>query len=165
MSPVRPCEIPPGSLLASYRDAGAYADCYAADVEFFVSHAAFVEAFYTTPVFKLERLILAAFASRPSTDAEAAQMAKGESDRFAAWTVEGRAPDQVLLRDLTGRTRSWLMTAPAGSGTQLYFGSAVVPRRDSKTGEPRMGAVFTGLLGFHRIYSRVLLSAARSRLA
>src|SRR5262245_22419080 len=112
MSGVRACALPPGALLQSYRASGAYADCYAADVPFQASHAAFVEAFYTTAAFRPERLLLAWFASRPSTDAQAAQLGRGEIEKFAAWKVEARAPDQLLLRDFTGRTRSWLMVAP-----------------------------------------------------
>jgi hypothetical protein len=49
-------------------------------------------------------------------------------------------------------------------GTSLYFGSAVVPVRSPKTGRTRLGPVFSALLGFHKLYSRVLLRAARRRL-
>jgi len=112
--------------------------------------------------------MLAWFVARPSTDLQARQLAEGSTDSFAAWRVEGRAPDQVLLADFMGRTRSWLMVAPApggaGAGTRLYFGSAVVPRRHTGHGRPRMGFAFHALLGFHKLYSRLLLQAARSRL-
>jgi hypothetical protein len=53
----------------------------------------------------------------------------------------------------------------AGSGTRLYFGSAVVPVVDAKSGQPTLGFAFRALLGFHKLYSRVLLRAARARLA
>ena len=59
------------------------------------------------------------------------------------------------------------MTAPApddGAATRLYFGSAVVPIRDHATGESKMGFAFEALIGFHTLYSRVLLNAARARL-
>jgi hypothetical protein len=161
---VRPCELPAEALLQRYRAAGAYADCYCVDVPHAVSHADYVQAFYTTAVFKLERLILRGFAARPSTDAQARSLARGETDAFAAWSVEGRAPDQLLLCDFMRRTRSWLMVAPLPAGTRLYFGSAVVPLRDRRSGAPRLGFGFTALLGFHRVYSRVLLAAARARL-
>lgn len=162
---VRPCELPAEALLQRYRASGAYADCYSIDVAHAVSNPEYVQAFYTSAVFKLERLILRWFAARPSTDAQAASLARGETDVFAAWSVEGRAPNQLLLCDFTRRTRSWLMVAPLPSGTRLYFGSAVVPLHDRHGGAPRLGLGFTALLGFHRLYSRVLLSAARSRLA
>lgn len=169
MSVIRPCALPTESLLNRYSGSGAYADCYVAEIAKPVSHAEFVEAFYTSAVFKLERLILRLLVSRPSTDAQARQLAHGELSSFAAWFVEGRAPNQLLLCDLAGRTRSWLMVAAPGSGssehTQLFFGSAVVPVRNSTTGQASMGFVFRALLGFHKLYSRVLLAAARSRLS
>jgi len=169
MTAIRRCELPEGALLIRYSGSGGYADCYAAEVAQTVSHAEFVEAFYTSAVFKLERFVLGLLASRPSTDAQAKQLAQGEVSSFAAWSVEGRAPNQLLLCDYAGRTRSWLMVCPAGSGeaasTQLFFGSAVVPVRSKVTGRGNLGWVFRALLGFHKLYSRVLLGAARSRLS
>ena len=50
-------------------------------------------------------------------------------------------------------------------GTRLYFGSAVVPVMNAATGKSEMGFVFKALLGFHKLYSRALLSAAAARLA
>ena len=163
---VRPCPIPANALLDRYRQDGSYADCYCTDISGDLSHERYVQAFYTTSVFKLERLILKFAVSRPSTDAQAAQLAQGKADSFAAWSVEARSDNQLLLCDLHGRTRSWLMTAPLenGASTRLYFGSAVVPARNEHSGETRLGPMFSGLLGFHRLYSKILLSAARSRL-
>lgn len=164
MTAVVACPLPADALLRRAADAGAYTDCYAVDMPQAVSHAEYVEAFYTTWVFKLERLILRLLVSRPSTDAEARQLARGERDEFAAWSVEACAPDQLLLADFVGRTKSWLMVAPCPGGTRLYFGSAVVPVRNRKTGASSLGIVHSALLGFHKLYSRVLLRAARSRL-
>jgi hypothetical protein len=169
MTMIRSCPLPSDALLNRYLASGAYADCYVTEVARRVSHAEFVEAFYTTAVFKLERWVLRVFVSRPSTDAQAGQLARGELGSFAAWSVEGRAPNQLLLSDLSGRTRSWLMVAVAENsdfvGTWLYFGSAVVPVRSLKTGRTGLGPVFTALLGFHKLYSRVLLLAAGHRLS
>ena len=158
-------DLPQDALLRKYRDMGAYTDCYATDIATRVSYAEYVEAFYTTWVFKLERLLLKWLVARPSTDDEARRLSRGELDGFAAWTVEGRAPDQLLLADFMGRTKSWLMVAPLDTTrTRLYFGSAVVPV-GGKAGRPRLGFNFSALLGFHKLYSRVLLAAAKSRLA
>lgn len=72
--------------------------------------------------------------------------------------------------DFQGRTRSWLMVAPAEGGsagsTRLYFGSAVVPARAPRAGTetPDLGWTFRLLLGFHKLYSRALLFSAKSRL-
>jgi hypothetical protein len=164
---VRACELPEEALLRRYLVAGGYADCYVAEVAGRVEHAAYVEAFYTSSVFKVERWLLARLIARPSTDAEARELARGQRETFAAWKVEARAPGQVLLAALGERTRSWLMcVAPGGVGTTwLFFGSAVVPRVDRRTGERRLGRTYRALLGFHKLYSRVLLGAAVRRLA
>jgi hypothetical protein len=102
----------------------------------------------------------------PSTDAEARELALGKRDSFAAWRVEARDKDQLLLT--AGRTRSWLMVAPVTdqghATTRLYFGSAVVPRKNARTGQIGLGRAYRSLLGFHKLYSRALLSAARSKL-
>lgn len=166
MTAILACGLPAGALLRRVADAGAYTDCYSVEIPQAVSHAEYVEVFYTTWVFKLERLILRLLVSRPSTDAEVRQLALGEREDFAAWSVEARAPDQLLLADFVGRTKSWLVVARGeGPGdTRLYFGSAVVPVRDRKTGGSGLGTVHSALLGFHKLYSRVLLRAARSRL-
>ena len=136
-----------------------------------MSHAEFVEAFYTGRLFKLERLLLRVFLSKPSTDLQTRQLAAGELNEFAAWTVEARAENQLLLRAIDGRTRSWLMVSAAAEevpgGTRLYFGSALLPARNAatgKAGEPQLGFVFKALLGFHNLYSRALLRAAAARL-
>lgn len=159
--------LPAAALLARYTsDTGAYTDCYSTTVPGVVTHERFVRAFYTGFVFRIERLLLSAFAKRPSTDTDVDELAAGARDQFAAWDVEARAPDQVLLRDFTGRTRSWLMVEPTWDcrGTTLYFGSAVVPKVDAASGERRLGRRFELLLGFHKLYSRVLLRAARARV-
>lgn len=162
-----PAPLPPQALLARYQRDGGYADCYGLDLPQPVSHEAFVAAFYTTRLFKLERLLLRWLMRRPSTDLDAQALAAGRSETFAAWTVEARAPDQLLLCDVHGRTRSWLMVAPAAApgSTRLYFGSAVVPLVRRATRRPRMGLLFHALLGFHRLYSRALLVAAARGLA
>jgi hypothetical protein len=60
------------------------------------------------------------------------------------------------------------MIGPAGDGgaacTRLYFGTAVMPVHDKGSGQARMGFAFKSLLAFHKLYSRALLCAARSRL-
>lgn len=164
MSNTTACELPPSALLQHCRQQGAYVDCYTTVVKGPVSQAEFVQAFYTTPLFTLERLILRWALARPSTDAQARQLALGTTNAFAAWTVEARAVDQLLLADLSGRTKSWLMTAPDAGGTRLYFGSAVMPRKGAMAGRERYGGVFHALLGFHKLYSRLLLRAAAARL-
>ena len=168
MPKVHPCPLPAEALLAKYAKAGAYTDCYTTQIARSVSHAEFVETFYTGRLFKLERGLLALFLAKPSTDSQARQLAAGEVDDFAAWRVEGRTANQLLLCAVGDRTRSWLMVAwqePPAAATQLYFGSAVVPVTNRATTQSSMGLLFKALLGFHKLYSRALLGSAASRLA
>lgn len=168
MPAIHASDLPADALLGQYRQGGAFTDCYVIEVDRSVSQAAYVEAFYTSAVFKVERQLLAWFVSKPASDHKARLLANGQLDAFSAWTVEGRTDRQLLLCDFQGRTRSWLMSAPAdvngSTGTRLYFGSAVVPVVDRRTGQASMGFVFRALLGFHKLYSRVLLRAAVTRM-
>ena len=167
MPAVKARPLPENALLRTYIERGAYTDCYAIEIENAVDLGDFIFAFYTTWLFKLERLILQRFFRRPSSDDDAARLARAETESFAAWNLEQRADDQILLSDFHGRTRSWLMIhgidgKPAR--TRLYFGSAIVPVDCGGEGEPRLGLGFDLLLGFHKLYSRLLLRAARARL-
>lgn len=165
MPVVEKCELPSRSLLTRYADAGAYTDCYTAVILAQASQAQYVAAFYTTALFRLERILLGWLISRPSTDRQALELASGEADTFAAWEVEAREDDQLLLSDLRGRTRSWLMSeASDPDSTRLYFGSAVLPKPSTR-GERPMSLAFRVLLPFHKLYSWALLASARHRLA
>jgi len=168
MFSIEKCKAPANALLAKYSTDGTYMDCYATEIPGRISFREFVFAFYTTLLFKLEQLILKWMVSKPSTDAQARQLADGLNDSFAAWHVEGRSENEILMCDFRGRTRSWLMVAPvstvSGTRTRLYFGSAVVPIRNSKTGELSLGFGFQALLGFHKVYSMLLLYSAKSRI-
>ncbi len=168
MFSIESCPLPEDALLDKYVRSGAYTDCYRTEVCGHVTHAQFVGAFYTTLIFRLERIILKLALSKPSSDAQARQLANGTIDRFAAWHVENRCENQLLMSDFQGRTRSWFMVRHAGSEnnrkTRLYFGSAVISVQNEKTGSGSIGSGFRALLGFHKIYSEILLYSARSRL-
>lgn len=168
MNAVQLGEPPPEALLNQYKEQGVYTDCYCVDVPRAVSQAEFVETFYTTKLFKVERFILSSLVSKPSADQQARQLAAGDTQSFAAWSVEGRSANQLLLRDFLGRTRSWLMSVADEGGnpgsTRLYFGSAFLPKVDRSSGRTTYGVEFHALKGFHRLYSRALLRSAQSRL-
>lgn len=161
--------LPETALLGKYAaQEGCFTDCYITDVTGDVSLARLVEAFYTTALFKAERLILKAALSLPSTDEEARQLAVGEMETFSAWIVEARTEDQLLVADRKGRTRSWLMVGPApgeASKTRLYFGSAVLPVQNEETSDREMSAGFKALSGFHKFYAQALLAAAARRVS
>lgn len=168
MISVQKCSIPANTLLEKYATNGGYSDCYSTEIPVQVSLSEFISAFYTTSLFKLERSILAWTVSKPSTDQQARQLSEGEIQTFAAWHVENQNENELLMCDFPGRTRSWLMVIPIStvkdSRTKLYFGSAVVPIRNRKTGKSELGWVYRSLLGFHRIYSRLLLYFAARKL-
>jgi hypothetical protein len=131
-----------------------------------VSLSDFVYAFYTSPVFRIERAILRILAGAPSADAEARAVADGSGSSFAIWLVGERTPTQLLMCDRFEKTRSWFQVVPLeGGGTVLRFGSAVATSRDRQTGALSVGRGFRWLMGFHVLYSRILLNAARRGLA
>lgn len=175
MSRVTASPLPMDALLNRYNKLSwgnpgePYTDSFAIRTDRPVDISQFVFAFYTTKLFKLERVILKYLVAKPSTDAQAELLANGAIESFAAWSVEARSYDQLLMCDFRGRTRSWFMVEPnradtGHSSTLLRFGSAVVPIKDAKTGLMGLGPGFNVLLGVHRLYSRALLSAASRRL-
>jgi hypothetical protein len=168
MLSIKKCAVPANTLLESYLKNGAYADCYSTEISRPVSFPEFIHAFYTSSLFKLERSILTWTVSKPSTDEQARQLAEGASTTFAAWQVENRNEHELLMCDLHGRTRSWFMLIPMNADgdfrTRLFFGSAVVPVQNQRTGKSSLGFIFNALLGFHKIYSALLLYSARSNI-
>ena len=174
MPSIKQVAVPADALLCTFRGGRhpqlwhAYRDCFTVSIDGAVTLAQFVMAFYTTPLFRVERWLLGLLARGASTDAEAAAVAAGTGERFAVWSVGARSDSELLMCDRYERTRSWFRIVPGNSGgrlqTVLYFGSAVAARR-APTGALRMGAGFGALLAFHRLYSRLLLAAAWRRLA
>jgi hypothetical protein len=166
MLSIEKCPAPANTLLSKYSMSGAYTDCYWTGVPGRVSFSEFIFAFYTTPLFKLERFILKLFVTKPSTDIQARQLAEASCETFAAWHVEARSEKEILMCDFRGRTRSWLMLVPADKAgrTQLYFGSAVIPKQNARTGKLSHGFGYQALLGFHQIYSVLLLYSAKLRM-
>ncbi|MEP1587662.1 MAG: hypothetical protein ABJR46_17605 [Tateyamaria sp.] len=158
---IKETSAPSGSLIAAYaaRD-GYYTDCFETPCEQGVTLPDFMNAFYTQFLFRAERVVLRFAARAPSTDSEVAALAAGTSTRLAIWQVEERRADQVLLREKSGRTASWLQVDDG----LLRFGSVVVPVA-GRGGKPTLGPVFDSLMGVHKVYSRALLSGAARRLA
>jgi hypothetical protein len=160
--------VPDDALLNTYRGGvrperwGKYGDCFSVTVDRVVSLADFVLAFYTSPVFRIERLILRALMGTPSSDSEARALADGSAASFAVWYVGERTATQLLMCDRYERTRSWFrVVALSGGSTLLQFGSAVAAARGDRAGDKALGGAFRPLLGFHVLYSQVLLHAAK----
>lgn len=153
--------VPDNSFLGRYAAEGAFTDCYAVSVTIEVGLAEFIYAFYTTPIFKVERWLLAKALGIKATDQEARRLATAEATHFSAWRVERRSDIEILMD--AGQTRSWLSVRPdaqAVKSTTLLFGSAVVPMRPNG----KLGWAFHTLLGFHRLYSKLLLRSAARRV-
>jgi hypothetical protein len=157
MPGVRRIPLPEHALLQSRRAAGAFTDCYALRIDHPVTLADYIAAFFTTPVFRLERWIIARVLGHASNDAQAHALADGSSDRFVVWVTEARDSEQILLG--VGRTATWLMIEPAPGATLLYLGSAIEQR-----GATRRTWRHRALLRCHDLYSRVLLRATARRL-
>ncbi|MEO9819205.1 MAG: hypothetical protein ABJ370_05130 [Paracoccaceae bacterium] len=157
------CPVPENRLISPFRAAEAHhTDAFCLEFAGQVDLADFINAFYTSWLFKLERLVLRVFAKAPTSDAQAQALASGDLDTFAVWRVEGREPTEILLGERSGRTKSWLAIEPAGEVTRLWFGSIVVPVH--RKGKLTLGPVFDSLLGAHKVYSRSLLMAAAAQL-
>lgn len=146
----------------SWRESG---DCFAVTVDRVVSLEEFVFAFYASPVFRIERLILGVLAGAPSTDAQARGLAEGSVTSFAVWRVGERTATQLLMCDRYERTRSLFRVLPLNEGcTILQFGSAVASRSNPRSATRGRGSLFRLLMKFHVVYSQVLLSAAKRGL-
>jgi hypothetical protein len=160
--------VPDDSLLRTYRGGArpdcwrGSGDCFAVSVDRVVSLAEFVFAFYTSPIFRIERLLLGIFAGAPSTDTEARLLAEGSGMSFAIWRVGERTATQLLMCDRYERTRSWFRVVPLKDGkTLLQFGSAVASRSGDRPGSRMRVSPFYLLLKVHVVYSQLLLHAAK----
>ena len=162
--------LPIDALLNIYNLNGCHTDCYTTEIKLEISFEEFIKAFYCTPLFRLERFILKWAVAKPSTDNQIDELLDFKSNEFAAWTVEKRVDNQLLMCDFQKRTRSWFKISSQSnnktSSTRLYFGSAVVPKynNDSKSSKSTLGFLFTALLGFHKLYSILLLFSAKQKL-
>ena len=151
----RAVAVPRDALLQRHVGPGAYTDCFEAMSPFEVDLEAFIGAFYTTWLFRLERVVLSLVLRRWIRDREVAALAEG-GDAFAVWRVEARGAHQILLRETSGLTRSYLaVSAKEGGVTRLLFGSAVVGPQ---------GRVLRAMIPAHRLYSKALLRLAERKL-
>ena len=157
----RACAVPRDALLSAYVGrAGTYVDCFEVMLPGEAKLNDFVLAFYTTWLFRIERAVLTIGVRRWISDRDVRALADGTAQEFAVWEVESRAECQLLLRDHSGRTRSYLAVASKDGGvTRLLFGSAVV---SSPGGD--MGPMLRALLPLHRLYAKALLRLAERKM-
>lgn len=150
-------EIPENGALMSYAlRPGCYTDCYFVDVPGQVVLSDFISTFFNTPLFRVERFILAVVASQPTTIEDVKNISEGKSDRFAVWKVESRDDFQLMMSVGDGPIRSWWMVSPGLNNNEysrIYFGSAVLSTTVDSAGAPKIGAFFRIFLGFHKAYA------------
>ena len=159
---VKDAALPAGALLQEFADRGEYTDCFVARVSRNITFPTYIESFYTTTLFKTERMILKWLISRPSTDEEAKSLSRNETHAFAAWKEHSRSDNQLVMMDFRQQTCSWFMLERDESGSLLYFGSAVMRNHETSSGK-EMRWTYRCLMGLHRLYSRLLLQAAVRR--
>lgn len=157
----REIAVPGDSLLHRYAaNPEDFTDCFEVMHPLAVDFETYVAAFYTTWLFRMERFGLSIALRRRIRDADAVALAGGRVDRFAVWEVEDRTEGQLLLRDTSGHTRSYLaLVAKEGGVTRLIFGSAVVAGPDGT-----LPVLARALMPFHRLYSKLLLRTAERKL-
>ena len=156
----RACDVPQDALLQAYVGQGAtYTDCFEVMSPHAVILPDLIEAFYTTWLFRLERLVLTVAMRRRISDAEVRALAQGASE-FAVWRVEGRDDAQIMLRDRAGHTGSYLaVSGKEGGVTRLLFGSVVL----APPGQP-LGRMVRLLIPLHRLYAKSLIRLAERKL-
>jgi len=157
MFTAKPITLPPDAALNTYAAREAtHTDCFFIDVPGFLTLQTYIELFFDTWLFRLERHILTLAGFGPAGLPQIQALANGQSEIFAAWMVETRKPNQILMKVGNGHIRTWLQCDLMETGSRLYFGSAVLP--NPKTLRPnRLTAALTPL---HLIYAKALLGAA-----
>jgi hypothetical protein len=155
--------LPDHALHKPYQDAGGYADIFHARLSKPATLSELLTAFYTCPVFKIERMILRIILGKGSTDDQARALAKGERTQFAAWDVAQRNETQMLMRDYKGMTLSWFMIEEDDPHI-IYFGTAIVAAKGASPKSPKIPLLFSSTLWFHKAYSRALLWSTQRQL-
>ncbi|KAA0175468.1 hypothetical protein FNF27_03168 [Cafeteria roenbergensis] len=139
-------------------------DCFRLDVPGHVPIERFVHAFFTSWLFKLERLVLPV----ATTDSLAKDFAYSRVNEFAIWTAKERTDSELLATwaeehsPATGATWMRVVHGKDDDGkpkTCLEFGSAIA------TGDmPYQKAVMAVAMPLHLAYSGLLLGAAAGNI-
>jgi hypothetical protein len=159
---------PEGAFIRQYTTTlGGYSDCYYIDIQQDVSLSDYILTFFSTPIFRMERLLLNLVPSGRSNEQCVLDLAAGTGNKMAGWKTENRDDNQLLLAVGDGPIRTWLMVqgSPSSKTTRLYFGSAALPTSMTKEGHPKLAIVFRLFAGLHIFYSRLLLWWAARDLA
>lgn len=163
MFSVTQCPLPQDTMLHRYEHGpGHHTDCFETEVAQGVSLADYIEAFFNSPILRLERKLLGLAVAKSNYN-DVLALAQGQSDRIAGWQTEDRDDHEILLTVMGGGIRTWLKVIPQEDNSRLLFGSAVVPPDDG-SGAPKMAWWVNALMGFHKLYSHIVLGAAKWQL-
>ncbi len=166
MTHVEKTAIPLDSFMSAYKQIdGCSADAFRGYLEFPVTLEALITAFFGSPIFTLERLLLKSIGQANTSRSDITGLAAGTQEKFAAWKVEDRNESEVILKVGSSPIRSWLMARPDGDGkTAIYFGSAVLPQTTNRNSKPQVGSSFRFFMGVHNFYSCLLLKSTIKNL-
>lgn len=155
MTEIREAQLPETALLQSYAaQPGCYTDAYTCSIPIELSLWDYVEAFYSTRLFKAEKILLRLAIREDETNWDPTTLRKW-GRHFAAWMVEEQTDNELLMCDVSETTRSWFRVDKTPNSTELYFGSAIVP----KDGANKPPVVARALIMPHKVYSKALLRA------
>jgi hypothetical protein len=165
---------PPDSLLTKRVKESTLlveADCYSLEIDGKVSLEEFVEAFFTSQVFQVERMVLPV----ASTDEQARQFARGTTADFATWRAVGRtegefltiwgdgSPETTEIPKSGTQGATWFRVEPAGTAdaprTRISLGSSIVG-----TPNPLTSFVMGIATPLHGVYSQTLVQCAADNL-
>lgn len=181
---VRQVAVPPRSLLGREASSsplaeagGCYADAFCVRVAAPSATAApgalFARAFFGSPVFRVERALLAALGFRGPTDAELSSMAFDAPGRdrvaaftLAASTVAADGSSELLFRwAVHGRTWLAVRVLEGNAELELLFGSALldVPSRGRGGASRALALGWAAVQPAHALFSRLLLAEAAAQ--
>ncbi|MTI09151.1 hypothetical protein [Curvivirga aplysinae] len=166
MTEVKETAIPLNSFMNFYHESpGHHADAFVGQIDGIVTLEDYILAFFDSPIFRIERSILSLFLLRRIKQSEIKELASGRSQQFALWKTKKRNEEELLLEVGDSQIRTWFHTEQEQSNkTKLYFGSAIVPDTTSKNAKEGIGFTFRFFMGFHKLYSRILLQSALKKL-
>ncbi|MEL6648775.1 MAG: hypothetical protein AAFQ05_13995 [Pseudomonadota bacterium] len=153
--------LPQDSLLhACATRPGSYTDCFEAAVPTDGTpdraFERFVFLFFDSWLFRVERMILRFAGKAPKAGTDPIALARGEVAHFAAWTVDARRAQELLMSVHHTPIRTWLSVAKDGDQMRLRFGTALLAQETS--GRVHWG--FRATIRAHRLYAKLLLKAA-----
>lgn len=141
--------LPKSACLNDYEHhAGVYTDCFQTELPKGGTLESYINAFFNTWLFRIERMILSTAAKKPVSDEDIARLAQGTSNTMSAWQVERRDADQILLEVPQPPIRTWLMRSGEGEKTSSISAARSCQTRLIGTAMQRCHSCSTRSWGF-----------------